>query len=153
MPYNIQLHLALPRVKAGTRKQAFEILAGQVCKKIGYPAVVIFNALMAHERVSTSGIGNGVAIPHLRLERIQKRFIALSTLQNPIDFNASDNMPVDVICLLLSPESDGPIHLRGLSRISRLLKNQDLIDRIRETRDADIIVDLFANPEGWVMAA
>ncbi len=153
MPYNIQANIVLPRIKAASQKQALAILASEIAARINCSEELLLDGLIDKEEGSSSGTGDGVAIPHLKLSGIQGRFIALATLDTPVDFNAVDNKPVDVVCILLSPEQDGPVHLRGLSRISRMLKNKELCQRLRETDDKVVIQSLFDDPEGWSIAA
>lgn len=152
MPYNIQTDIILPKIKAANRKQVFEILAGEIAKKIHLDKKQLIGALIEKEIKSSSGTGDGVAIPHLKLPGLQGRFIALVTLKDGVDFKAVDDKPVDIVCLLLSPEED-LLHLRGLSRISRMFKNKDLCQRLRETDDIIVIEALFDNPEEWSIAA
>ena len=114
---------------------------------------MLLDCMMDKEKDATSGVGHGVAIPHLKLSGIDKPFTALVSLNNALDFEAPDNKPVDLVCLVISPESDGPLHLRRLSRISRMLHNESLHEKICETDDADAIHALFMAPEEWMMAA
>jgi len=87
------------------------------------------------------------------MRRIQSPFTMLMTIDKPSNHETPDGSPVDLYCLLISPLSDGPIHLRRLSRLSRLMKNETLHKRIRETQDSDVIRSLLLDPEGWLMAA
>ena len=109
--------------------------------------------VMDKEAFSCSGIGDGVATPNLKVKGLRKPFTILATLRRDVDVAANDEVPVGVVCLVLSPESEGPAHLRRLSRISRALKNAGLYKKIRNTKDADIIQSLFMDPDGWLLAA
>lgn len=153
MPYNIDLNLALPKIRAAGRKQVFEILATEVGTAIGCAPRPLYETLIESEDLEGSGIGNGVAIPHLKLPGIAAPFVALVTLENPVEFDTPDGRPVDVVCLVLSPANNGPLHLRELSRVSRLFNNAELCSKIRDTRDSDIMARLFTDPEGWLIAA
>lgn len=153
MSYNIQADLILPKIKVTSQKQALTVLTQKIAAQIHYPQPLLFSHLMDREIQSSSGTGEGVAIPHLKLPNLQKRFVALATLSAPVDFKAVDGQPVDIICILLSPEQDGPLHLRGLSRISRLFKNKELCQKLRETGDEPVIQTLLGSPEGWLLAA
>ena len=153
MSRDIQLNLALPLTRAASRKQVFEILASEVGQRTGCQPRDVYNALVEKEEIARSGIANGVAIPHVRLACIQQRFITLMTLERPVDFEAPDGQPSDLVCFLASPESEGPVHLSDLSKISRLLNNTELCGKLRGTRDKDAVTELFANPEGWLIAA
>jgi PTS system nitrogen regulatory IIA component len=149
----IQLDLALPGIKATSSQQALKIIAQQCAKKLKYPEQKLVEKLCEKENLSPSGIGDGVAIPHLKSKGISRRLIALASLDEPVDFSAMDGQPADLICVLLSPEADGPLHLRGLSRISRIMKNEQMCQKLRETKDAETMRALFHNPEGWLLAA
>lgn len=153
MPYNIGIDAALPRNKAMTKEQVFDSLAGLAADRTSYPKQKIIDRLIEKEQVSLSGVGGGVAIPHLKIKGLESRFVALTTLNNPIDFKALDEKPADLVCMLLSPESDGGLHLRGLSRISRLFRNEEFCEKLREAKDEATLMSLFMNPDGWLLAA
>ena len=153
MPYNIQADIILPEIRAAHQKQALGILASEIAAQTQCSGALMLDHLLEKEMKSSSGIGDGVAIPHLKISGLKQRLVVLATLHTPVDFKAIDDKPVDIICTLISPEEDGPIHLRGLSRISRLFKNKRLCQRIRETDDAATIQSLFNDPEGWLLAA
>lgn len=153
MQYTIQLDAALPGLNALNRKQVFEALAEVLSPHISYPQKTLVELLLDKEKQSSSGTGEGVAIPHLKSPIIPRRLVALTTLHKPVEFGALDDKPADLVCILLSPESDGGLHLRGLSRISRLLKNKQLCQKLREAKDAETLRSLFLNPEGWLLAA
>jgi PTS system nitrogen regulatory IIA component len=153
MGYTIQIDLALPKIKVSNRAQLFERCARAIAKKLSYPHAMILDHLILNEQAVNSSIGDGVAIPQLKLKGIKKRFVTLVTLDRSIDFHSYDGKDVDIFCVLLSPESDGPVHLRGLSRISRILKDRDLCQKLRDTDDAETMRSLILSPEGWLMAA
>ena len=151
---DIQVDLVLSDINVFNRRQAFEILAKEISLRLEVPHDQVLEALHAKEQISTSGIGDGVAIPHVKLKNLPHRFSALAVLNNKIDFAAADNKPVDLICLLASPEHEGPQHLRRLARMSRLLQNHELRKRIREVApDASGIRSLLAMPQEWMIAA
>jgi len=140
-------------VKAETRKNALQKLSEIIAKEIHYSASSIFSLLLDKEYNAGSGIGNGVAIPQLKLSGLKRPFTALITLDKPIPFEAPDRKPVDIICVLLSPETDGSVHLCRLSSITRTLNDQDLCNRIRETKDIDMLRALLTTPEDLELAA
>lgn len=153
MAYTIEINIALPRLRAINVLQAYKSIAAQVALHTGICEDVILDQMIEKEAHDNSAMGNGVAFPHLQMAVVDKRYVVMASLERPIHMDAPDKKPVDLICLLLSPDSDGPIHLRGLSRISRLLKNEELCQVLREAKDADSMKALFINPEGWLMAA
>ncbi len=151
--HDVQVDLILPGVSTFSRKQAFEILSKKIASKISCPADDIFMRLMSGERISPSGIGDGVAIPHMKLGRLSSPFAALATLNKPVSFDAADGKDVDIVYIVISPEDDGTQHLLRLSRISRILQNRELGRRVRESKDAESIRALLAAPGEWMMAA
>lgn len=153
MPHSININAALPQINAMTQRQVFEKLAQCVSDHVAYPKHKLLENLIRKEEVSLSGISNAVAIPHLKVRGLEDRFVAIASLKHEIDFRALDGKPANLVCLLLSPESHGGLHLRGLSRISRLLRNEELCQKLREARDEDTMKALFSNPDGWLLAA
>ncbi len=91
---------------------------------------------MQRERLGSTGIGEGIAIPHGKLADLDRLFGLVARLEKPIDFEALDGQPVDVIFLLLAPEGAGADHLKALARAARVLREPGVIDRIRAARDA-----------------
>ncbi|MEZ5813920.1 MAG: PTS sugar transporter subunit IIA [Alphaproteobacteria bacterium] len=153
--YDQDLHfdVILPRLRLTTRKQILATLAAQAGKYLNISKDRAVQLLLNKENKSSSGMEGGVAIPHLQVRGPQKHFTILATLEHAVDFEAADNQPADLVCLVLSPESDGPLHLRRLSRISRLLMNETLHKKLCEARDEQSIRALLIDPEGWLMAA
>lgn len=153
---DIFIDLVLPANKAGSQKQMFRDLAAAASQKCSIPEQTIFDRLMDRERLASSGIGDGVAIPHLKFRRLQTPITALLVAETPASFRAVDDLPVDIVYMLLSPDVSGPVHLRRLSRITRFLRNHEVRRRIREaghTGDAEALRSIFIAPEGWLMAA
>jgi len=153
--YNRDLHfdLVLPHLKVVSYKQILMEFSTIAEKHLGISGEKLFQLLLSQEEKSSSGIGENVAIPHLQVRGPQKPFTIMATLDRPVNCNAIDNQPVDLVCLVLSPESEGPFHLRRLSRISRLLKNEKLHKKLQEANDKQAIQTLLIDPEGWLLAA
>lgn len=141
----------LHALRSATVPQAYEALAHQAARLTGLPEASIFSRLMEQETRATSGIGGGVAIPHLRLKKLQRPFTLLARLARPIDFHAVDREPVDLVLLLLSPEREVALHLQRLSRFSRLLRDSALCTNLRNVDHADgmaaMIMDAFAEKQ------
>ena len=150
---DVQFDLIVPGVRAASKGQVFLNLAQNAADFLNISEKTMLERVTKREGSINSGIGNGIAIPHFKMRRIHKPFTMLMTLESPIRQETPDSIPVDIYCLLISPEKDGPIHLRRLSRLSRMMNNQTLHKRIRETQDRDLIRSLLSNPEGWLMAA
>ena len=150
---DLQINLVLPQLQVTHRNQALSLLTMEIAGVIPCAQHVMLERFLAREQTQSSGVGDGVAIPHLQISQLERPFGAIATLKQPVDFNAQDNRAVDLIFVLLSPERDGTLHLRRLAGISRLLRNADLCEKIRDTADRDIIRALLLAPEGWLLAA
>ena len=155
LDYNrdIEIDYIIPNLRSNNKKAVLSTLADRLSEAFKLPAPLLLDRLIMNESLNSSGIGEGIAIPALILKNIRHSYTLLVKLETPILFDAIDEQPVDIICLVVSPEAEGPYHLRRLSRITRLLKNQDLISKIRATSDSDTINALLHNPDGWMMAA
>ena len=128
-------------VKAKSKKQLLEALAALAAKKTGLDGVAVLDALIERERLGTTGIGFGVALPHTRLPKLKKIFCGFATSE-PVDFDAVDNKPVDLAFVLLVPEEAGADHLKALARISRLLRNEDTVNALRKAESAKELYQL-----------
>ena len=126
----------LPALKAATKKQVLQELAELASRKCGLPEREIYDALLQRERLGSTGIGNGIAIPHGKLAQIDHLFGVFARLEKPVDFESLDGEPVDLVFLLLAPESAGADHLSALSRVARTLRDASVAQTLRKTRDA-----------------
>ena len=126
----------LPAVRVNGKKQALQELAFQAARLTGLAESAIYEALLQRERLGSTGIGEGIAIPHGKLPGLDKIFGLVARLDKPVDFEALDGQPVDVLFLLLAPEGAGADHLKALARVARVLREPGLIERLRATRDA-----------------
>lgn len=147
------IDIVLPDLSGANREQLLQNLASAAAPHINVPAAILQEQLREKEQEASSGIGDGVAIPTLKIGKLPATTVLFGKLEKPVEFNALDGKPVDLICLLCCPEERGPFHLRRLSRLSRLFRNKELCDKIRETADPQTIQNLIHNPEGWMMAA
>ena len=129
----------LPALRVNGKKQALQELASQSARLTGLPDGAIYEALLQRERLGCTGIGEGIAIPHGKLPGLTRIFGLVARLDKPIDFEALDGQPVDVLFLLLAPEGAGADHLKALARVARVLREPGLIERLRATRDATAI--------------
>lgn len=127
---------------AGSKKQLLEILAHLASEKTGLDERTIMDALIERERLGTTGIGRGVALPHTRLSDLKSIFCAFIRT-NPIDFESVDDRPVDLAFLLLVPEEAGADHLKALARLSRLLRDDAVTADLRTAPDADTLYQLI----------
>lgn len=129
----------LPALKARSKKQALQELAAKAAQMTGVGERQIFEVLLERERLGTTGIGSGVAIPHGKLREIDRIYAIFARLERPIDFEAIDDQPVDMVFLLLAPENASADHLKALARISRLLRDRSLCEKLRNARNRDAI--------------
>jgi PTS system nitrogen regulatory IIA component len=136
----------LPALKAAGKKQALQELSTKAAELTGQNDRAIYEILLQRERLGSTGVGNGIAIPHGKLAKLERLFGMFARLDRPVDFEALDNQPVDLICLLLAPESAGADHLKALARVARLLRDPDVAKKLRDSRDADAIYSVLALP-------
>ncbi|MGB0631322.1 MAG: PTS IIA-like nitrogen regulatory protein PtsN [Alphaproteobacteria bacterium] len=130
-------------LEAGSKKHALQELAGKAAKQTGLEERAIFDVLLERERLGTTGVGSGIAIPHGKMPNLDKLFGCFARLDNPVDFDAVDGEPVDLIFLLLAPESAGADHLKALARISRVLRNNGKCDKLRTATTPEKIFSLL----------
>lgn len=149
--HELRFDSILPDLKVTGRKQVFQNLTAHVEKLIGTPADLLMEEL--EEQQNSSAIGKGVSIPHAKLPRLTKPLIVFTRLVRPIDFNAVDNLPVDLVCLVLSPAHDGPIHLRRLAKVSRFFNNSNFCDALRHAKDSEDIKSIIVEVNKQRLAA
>jgi PTS system nitrogen regulatory IIA component len=131
---------------AGSKKQVLQDLAARAADASGIDARVIFDALIERERLGSTGVGHGIAIPHARLQDMEQLEGFFARLETPIEFDAVDDEPVDLVFLLLVPEESGADHLKALARISRLLRNEGVTSALRKAATAQEIFDVLTRP-------
>lgn len=128
---------------ATSKKQALQELAKKAAQITGQHERIVFDVLMERERLGTTGVGGGIAIPHGRLANLPRPVGVFARLERPIDFQAIDEQPVDLIFLLLAPLSAGADHLKALARVSRLLRDKTVCEKLRGTDNADALYALL----------
>ncbi|MBP7064626.1 PTS IIA-like nitrogen regulatory protein PtsN [Ferrovibrio sp.] len=132
-------------LKANSKKQALQELAARASRLTGLHERQIFDTLLERERLGTTGVGNGIAIPHGRLAGLPKLHGLFARVERPIDFDSIDEMPVDLVFLLLAPESAGADHLKALARVSRLLRDKAICEKLRGADSADAMYALLTD--------
>ncbi len=142
----IGLEGVVPALKATSKKQALQELAHAASETYGLHDREIFDVLLERERLGTTGVGQGIAIPHGKLGGLDRLYGLFARLDTPIDFDAIDEQPVDLIFLLLAPESAGADHLKALARISRLLRDKATCKKLRASADAEALYALLIEP-------
>jgi PTS system nitrogen regulatory IIA component len=134
-------------LKATSKKQALQDLARRASEVSDLPERAVFDVLMERERLGTTGVGNGIAIPHGKLPGLDRLHGFFARLNQPIDFQAIDERPVDLIFVLLAPETAGADHLKALARISRLLRDQSICEKLRGTDGAEALYAILTETE------
>lgn len=142
----LQQDAIIPSLKVNSKKQLLQELAARAAKLTGVAEREIFDVIVQRERLGSTGVGHGIAIPHGKLTAITQITGLFARLETPVDFEALDDEPVDLIFLLLAPEGAGADHLKALSRIARVLRDQDLVTKLRATDSASAIY-AFLNEE------
>jgi PTS system nitrogen regulatory IIA component len=129
----------IPALKTNSKKQALQEISARAAELTGRSEREIFEVLIQREKLGSTAVGNGIAIPHGKLPRLEKIFGAFARLERPIDFEALDGQPVDLIFVLLAPEQAGADHLKALARIARVLRDTELANKLRDARDVESI--------------
>ncbi len=133
-------------LKVGSKKQALQELA-QVAESItGISSRDIFGTVLQRERLGSTGVGQGIAIPHGKLDGLDRLFAIFARLDTPIGFDAMDDQPVDLIFMLLAPESAGADHLKALARISRTLRDPSITRKLRDSASKAEIYSILTQP-------
>ena len=130
-------------VKASGKKALLAELAGRAAALYKLDERRLFDRLLERERLGSTGIGGGIAIPHGRMAGIEKPVGLFARLGHPVDFDSIDERPVDTVFLLLAPEGAGADHLKALARVSRLLRDRSLVEKLRATENADALYALL----------
>jgi PTS system nitrogen regulatory IIA component len=134
----------IPALRVNGKKQALQEVAAKAAELSGQNERTIFEILMQREKLGSTGVGNGIAIPHGKLPKLDKLFGLFARLERPIDFEALDGQPIDLVFLLLAPEGAGADHLRALARVARLLRDPDVARKLRDSRDAEALYAVLA---------
>jgi PTS system nitrogen regulatory IIA component len=133
----------IAQLRAPTKRQVLQELARRAATMTGLGDKRIFDALVERERLGTTGIGNGVAIPHCRLPELSRLHGVFARLERPVPFEAIDDQPVDLLFLLLAPVEAGAEHLKALARVSRLLRDKAMCEKLRGANSADALYALL----------
>ena len=135
-----------------SKKQALQELATRAAGLTGLHERAIFDVLLEREKLGTTGVGRGIAIPHGKLTELDELHGLFARLDQPIDFDAVDDQPVDLIFLLLAPATAGADHLKALARVSRLLRDDDMCDKLRGSESSDALYALLTESNGTAAA-
>ena len=138
----------IPNLRATNKKQVLQELARKAATLTGQSEDAIYEVLAERERLGTTGIGHGIAIPHGKLAGLDRVYGVFARLERPIDFDAIDDQPVDLIFLLLAPANSGSDHLKALAKVSRMLRDRRLCEKVRGSTTCDAIFALMNETEG-----
>jgi PTS system nitrogen regulatory IIA component len=139
--------------KVASKRQLLQLLADRASELVGIDSQVIFETLQNREQLGSTGLGNGIAIPHGKIKGLPSVTAVFARLAQPIDFDAVDDQPVDLVMMLLAPEGSGADHLKALSRVARLLRADGVVDRLRATKDETKLRDILTTPAEAISAA
>ena len=129
----------LPHLTVADKKQLLAALSARASELCGLQERDIFDVLLQRERLGSTGLGHGVAIPHGKMPGLNRIVGLFARLAEPIDFDAADSEPVTIVVLLLAPEGAGADHLKALARISRLLRDQPSVQKLKVSNDAEAL--------------
>jgi len=129
----LQFDSIMLNINANSMKQAYQIIADQISQLIGTPKQYIIFHLMAAEKQDGAAIGNGIAIPHMRLERLTRPMILFMKLNEGVTSENNEDIPSDLFCLVLSPDYEGTKHLQRLSMVSRCFKDANFCKDLRNS--------------------
>lgn len=138
----------IAHVSARDKKQVLKLLAGLAAPVTHLSEREIYSVLQEREQLSCTGIGNGVCIPHGRFEGLKEVRAMFAQLERPVEFNAADGRPVDLVFLLMTPASAHTEHLKAIATISRLLRDKQLCESLRKAKDAKALHALLTGERG-----
>ena len=133
----------VPNLRAANKKQLLQEIARRAAELTGEGERAIFDVLLERERLGTTGVGAGIAIPHGKLPGLKRLYGLFARLETPIDFESIDEQPVDLVFLLLAPGGAGADHLKALARVSRLLRDRAICEKLRGSDNAEALYALL----------
>ncbi len=131
------------QVSVHSKRQALQTVADMAARQLGLDSAEIFQALLEREKAGSTGVGQGVAVPHAALKGLDRMYGIFVHLETPVEYDAIDDMPVDLVFALLAPEGAGSEHLRALAKVSRLLRQKELREQLRSINNTDAIYALL----------
>lgn len=137
---------------ASSKRQALHAVAEAAAHALGLPEGRVMDALLEREALGSTGLGSGVAVPHARLEGIDRVSAVFVRLDTPVAYGSVDDRPVDLLFALFAPPSDGAEHLRALAAVSRALRSSEMREHLRQARTVDAIRALFVKDQAATAA-
>ncbi|HHS82935.1 MAG TPA: PTS IIA-like nitrogen-regulatory protein PtsN [Devosia sp.] len=132
--------------KVTSKRQLLQLFAQKAHESMGLDAQLVFETLMNREKLGSTGLGNGIAIPHGKIAGLSRVLAVFVRLDTPIEFDSVDDQPVDLAMMLLAPEGAGADHLKALARVARLLRTESLVESLRNSRECSEIHALLTAP-------
>jgi PTS system nitrogen regulatory IIA component len=149
----IDVQSVLPAIKAQNKKQLLQELAQAMAKSVATDHRIVFETLLTREKLGSTGLGAGIAIPHGKLASLDRVHGLFARLTSPIDFDSVDGQPVDLVFVLLAPSQAGADHLKALARISRLLRDPATVAKLRGTETAEGLYAILTEPTAGTSTA
>jgi nitrogen PTS system EIIA component len=134
-------------VKMTSKKQLLQFMSEKASEMTGISERDIFDTIMQRERLGSTGVGNGIAIPHCKMKASARLTGLFVRLDQAIDFDSIDDQKVDLVFMLIAPELAGADHLKALSKVARCLRAADIVDAIRRAPDSGMIYDILSPRE------
>ena len=141
------------RLKAANKKKLIAELAACAGTVAGLDEGKVFESLWEREKLNSTGVGHGIALPHARLSKLERIIGIFAQLENTVDFDAIDDAPVDLVFVLLTPPDAGADHLKALARVSRLMRNVAVCEKLRAANDRAQLYALLTEPTAGAQAA
>jgi PTS system nitrogen regulatory IIA component len=132
---------------AGNKRQLLNQLAQIAAGRLSLDPSQIADAIAERERLGSTGFGGGVAIPHGKLDKLDRIYAMVVRLAAPIDYKAIDGQPVDLVFMLLSPPNAGAEHLKALAAVSRLVRHGGIVEKLRGARSRDAMAAVLIGAE------
>jgi PTS system nitrogen regulatory IIA component len=129
-----------------SKRQLFEDLAARAAELTGHPQGEILEAITSREDLGSTGLGNGIAVPHGKIAGLKGVTAVFARLDQPIEFDSVDDQPVDIVVMLLAPAGAGADHLKALSRVARLLRTEAVVDELRRIDDCAQLYAVLTAP-------
>ena len=129
-----------------SKRELFELLAERAGEVTGVPSNDILTAISDREALGSTGLGNGIAVPHGKISGLAGVSAVFARLDQPIDFDAVDDQPVDLVMMLLAPTGAGADHLKALSKVARLLRTESVVEELRRLDDPEKLRALLTAP-------
>jgi PTS system nitrogen regulatory IIA component len=154
MPQNLKMRDLIPSqavasaLEATTKKEVLQAIASAAAALSGRDPLAVFDVLWERERLGTTGVGAGIAIPHGRVAGLDKVMGFFARLAHPVNFESVDDKPVDLVFLLLAPEAAGADHLQALATVSRFLRDAKLCEQLRKAKDEAALYKLLTDTQG-----